>query len=127
MILLISTIILIALGIVAILDYKKQNWFEANEFQCVAGMMEAVVGTLFLLMELLIIGVKPLDYKNFKIKYETITETITSSEDIRDTNYTMKIIEINEEIKRNREYVDSPWIGIFYNKDIANMELLEKE
>ena len=81
---------------------------------------------LALLTEFIIILFKPLDYKNFKIEYETIKQTITTSQDIRDTNYTQKIIEINTEINVNKEFSDNQWVGVFYNKQIAELELLNK-
>jgi ABC-type dipeptide/oligopeptide/nickel transport system permease component len=127
MIILASTILLTIIGIVLIVIYEINNNWWYDEWQLFLGITLSMFSGLLLIIELIILISKPLDYKNFKIEYETTTEIITFSDDIRDTNYTMKIIEINEEIKRNREYIDSPWIGIFYNKDIANMKLLNKE
>ena len=69
---------------------------------------------------------KPINYKNFKIQYDTITEMQTAKNDIRDAEYTKNLIEINNEIKTNREYINSKWVGIFYNKKIAEMEILNK-
>ena len=77
-------------------------------------------------IEIIIILFKPLDYKNFKIEYETIKETVTSSKDMRDTNYTQKLIEINTEISTNKAFADSQWVGVFYNKQIAELEPLKK-
>lgn len=80
-----------------------------------------------LIIEILSITFKPIDYKNFKAQYEVIKEMSTESNDLRDINYTEKIIEINTEIKINRELKDSFMVGIFFNKDIAELELLSKD
>jgi hypothetical protein len=125
MIILILTILSTIIGIVLMEIYTVN---KCNADACLfIGLLLSIVSGIFLIIELGTIVVKPFDYQTFKIEYETVTEIMTSSEDIRDTNYTMKIIEINEEIKRNQAYIDNPWVSIFYNKDIANMELLVKE
>lgn len=123
MIILIITIILAILGIVMCIIGDK-NW-EHDTFLMI-GVLLIVVTSMALLVEILNIIVKPINYKNFKIQYETITEMPTSKNDIRDAEYTKNLIEINKKIKTNREYINSKWVGIFYNKKIAEMEILNK-
>lgn len=123
MIILIITIILAILGIVMCIIGEK-NW-KYDTF-LIIGVILFMVTSMALLGEILNIIVKPINYKNFKIQYETITEMPTSKNDIRDAEYTKNLIEINKKIKTNREYINSKWVGIFYNKKIAEMEILNK-
>lgn len=123
MIILIITIILAILGIVMVIIGEK-SW-EYDTF-LIIGAILLMVTSMALLIEIPIIILKPINYKNFKIQYDTITEMQTSKNDIRDAEYTKNLIEINNEIKTNREYINSKWVGIFYNKKIAEMEILNK-
>lgn len=123
MIILIITIILAILGIVmAIIGNKSWRY----EVFLIIGVILLMVTSIALLCEIGVIISKPIDYKNFKIQYDTITEMQTSKNDIRDAEYTKNLIEINNEIKTNREYINSKWVGIFYNKKIAEMKILNK-
>lgn len=123
MIILIITIILAILGIVMVIIGDK-SW-DHEVFLIIGAILITATSTV-LLCEIIIIISKPIDYKDFKIQYETITEMQTSKNDIRDAEYTKNLIEINNEIKTNREYINSKWVGIFYNKKIAEMEILNK-
>lgn len=123
MIILIITIILAILGIVMFIIGDKE--WDYNNF-LIIGFILLVVTSIALLIEIPTIMLKPINYKNFKIQYETVTEMQTSKNDIRDAEYTKNLIEINNEIKTNREYINSKWVGIFYNKKIAEMEILNK-
>lgn len=123
MIILIITIILAILGIVMVIIGNKSWRYEVF---FMIGVILIIVTSIVLLCEIGVIISKPIDYKNFKIQYETITEMQTSKNDIRDAEYTKNLIEINNEIKTNREYINSKWVGIFYNKKIAEMEILNK-
>lgn len=123
MIILIITIILAILGIVMVIIGNKSWRYEVF---FMIGVILIIVTSTVLLCEIGVIISKPIDYKNFKIQYETITEMQTSKNDIRDAEYTKNLIEINNEIKTNREYINSKWVGIFYNKKIAEMENLNK-
>lgn len=123
MIILIITIILVILGIVMVIIGDK-SW-EHEVFLIIGAILITATSTV-LLCEIIIIISKPIDYKDFKIQYETITEMQTSKNDIRDAEYTKNLIEINNKIKTNREYINSKWVGIFYNKKIAEMEILNK-
>ena len=123
MILVVITIILVVvcllLGVIGHLCY--------NDFLEPFGY---ILGGTFLVVLISMVGVifisKPMEYKEFKAKYDTVAETITSQSDIRDTNYTKEIIELNTEINLNREFIQNEWIGIFYNEKIAELELLQK-
>ena len=123
MLILIFSILLFILSVVFIYigngDWDKESLFDV-------GIALIIIMTIFLTFEFAMLIIKPIKYKNFKIEYDVVKETITSSEDIRDTNYTQKLIEINTTIKTNREYKDSIWCGIFFNKKIADLELLQK-
>lgn len=123
MIILIITIILVILGIVMVIIGDK-SW-EYAVFLIIGAILITATSTV-LLCEIIIIIIKPIAYKDFKIQYETITEIQTSKNDIRDAEYTKNLIEINNKIKTNREYINSKWVGIFYNKKIAEMEILNK-
>lgn len=123
MIILIITIILAILGIVMVIIGNKSWRYEVF---FMIGVILIIVTSTVLLCEIGVIISKPIDYKNFKIQYDTITEMQTSKNDIRDAEYTKNLIEINNEIKTNREYINSKWVGIFYNKKIAEMEILNK-
>lgn len=123
MIILIITIILAILGIVMCIIGNK-NW-KYDTF-LIIGVILFMATSMALLAEIQNIIVKPINYKNFKIQYETIAEMQTSKNDIRDAEYTKNFIEINNKIKTNREYINSKWVGIFYNKKIAEMETLNK-
>lgn len=126
MIILILTIILLVIGIMCLVHYfRSDNYF--TDVYLLIGLIFLLIFGIVLLIEGILLLYKPLDYTDFKIKYETVSELSTSKEDIRDATYTMQLIEINNEIRINKEYVNNPWIGIFYNKDIANMQLLNKE
>lgn len=116
-------IILFVIGI--ILYIWGSNDFDGVGRLIIGMTLVAFIG-LALFVEFIAILLKPLDYKNFKIEYETIKQTITTSQDIRDTNYTQKIIEINTEINVNKEFSDNQWVGIFYSKQIGELEILKK-
>jgi len=90
------------------------------------GTILITLSSIFIVICCAIILLKPISYKKFKVKYDTIKETITYSDDIRDATFTNKIIEINEEILYCREFKDSLTIGIFQNKNICELELLSK-
>ena len=123
MIILIITIILAILGIVMVIIGNKSWRYEVF---LIIGVILLIVTSIALLCEIGVIISKPIDYKNFKIQYDTITEMQTSKNDIRDAEYTKNLIEINNEIKTNREYINSKWVGIFYNKKIAEIKILNK-
>lgn len=123
MLLLILSILLFILSIVFIY-IGNDDWDK--EWLLYFGIGLIMIMSISLIIEFTMLISKPIVYKNFKIEYDVVKETITSSEDIRDTNYTQKLIEINTKIKTNREYKDSIWCGIFFNKKIADLELLQK-
>ena len=123
MLILIFSILLFILSIVFIY-IGNGDWDK--EWLLFFGIVLIIIMIMSLIIEFTILISKPIEYKNFKIEYDVVKETITSSEDMRDTNYTQKLIEINTRIKANREYKDSIWCGIFFNKKIADLELLQK-
>lgn len=124
MILLILILIFI-IGIVLIC--KNISFIDGNEFLGILGTILTFSAGLLIILSLIHIFTKPLDYKHFIVKYETLKEIKTSSIDIRDTNYTQLLIEINNTIRENKEFINDFWIGIYYNKDIANVEYIAKE
>ena len=113
------------IGIVLIC--KNTSFIDGNEFLEFLGTILSFVAGLFIILSLIHILAKPLDYRHFIVKYETLKEIKTSSIDIRDTNYTQLLIEINKTIRENKEFINDFWIGIYYNKDIANVEYINKE
>ena len=123
MIFLVMTIICLIIGIILIVDFHD-DWDK--EWICILGIVLCIFSSISLIIMLTDLAFKPLEYKEFRIQYDTIKQMSTYSDDIRDTNYTLKIIEINTKINRERAYIDSNWIGILMNKKIADLELLEK-
>ena len=124
MIILIIAILLVVIGIILlIIDAKVGFWFDYDIY----GIISLFVGGLILFITILILLTKPISYKNFKVKYETIKEMVTSKNDIRDATFTNSLIEINEDIKSCNEYKNSVWIGIFQIKEICETEPLRKE
>jgi len=121
MILLILTIIILIIGISLIYWGEKED----GDVRTIIGLIISIFSLLMGIIEITYILIKPYNYKEFKVKYETIRETNTNPNDVRDATFTMKKIEINEEIKLCRVYIDSKWIGIFYNKKICDLELLD--
>lgn len=138
MILLIISIIIVIIGFWLLSQSKRVKQFSKSTYFFDSDMFYAenlkliatgflVVGFTALGVELITLGLKPIDYKKFKVEYNVVRETITNSADMRDTNYTQKLIELNTEIMTNREWKDNIWVGIYYNEDIAELELLKKE
>lgn len=123
MLLLILSILLFILSILFIY-IGNDDWDK--EWLLYFGIGLIIIMIISLIIEFTMLISKPIEYKNFKIEYDVVKESITSSEDIRDTNYTQKLIEINTKIKANKEYKNDLWIGIFFNKKIADLELLQK-
>ena len=122
MILLITTMLGLILGIVAIkigLKYYKDGL-------TIIGLVTTVIHVIMIVIELIIILTKPLDAIDFKSKYEVIQQMATEKDDIRDATFTQNIIKINQTINDNRIWKDSLFVGIFYNEEIADMEFLKK-
>ena len=123
MIILILTISVVILGIILCIiganDWEKENFLTA-------GVMICVFIGMVLIFEIVDILYKPIDYKNFKIRYDTIKETMTSKDDIRDATFTNNLIEINQKIRTCNEYKDSIWFNIFQNKKICETEIIKK-
>lgn len=124
MIILILNIILFIIGIILIV--KFDGFIDGNDYLYMTGIALVMITSVFLVISLIILPTKILYYNNFKIEYEEIKNIETSSTDIRDTNYTLKIVDINKEIELNRKYCNNFWIGIYYNKYIANLEKIER-
>lgn len=83
--------------------------------------------TSFIIITIILVMFKNLDEKDFALRYELIKTTITSSDDVRDATYTDKVLEINEEILKNRYRSKSKWRGIYYSKKIGTYELITYE
>ena len=122
MLIIIISVLILILGL--ILMWIGVKFFKDVLFAC--GIFIGFIGFLFVVVECCILIKKPLHYKEFKVNYEVISETITNKDDIRDAAFTKEIIEINKEIKRCREFIDNKYIGIFENKKICELELLDK-
>ena len=120
MIILILNIILFIIGIILI--KKFDGFIDGNDTLYMTGISLVIITSVFLVVALIIFSTKIIYYNNFKIEYEEIKNLETSSTDIRDTNYTLKVVDINKEIELNKKYCNNFWIGIYYNKDIANLE-----
>ena len=123
MLLLILAIVLVSLGIICAIIYDK-NYSDGC---LVLGCTCLIVGVSSLLAMIIILSSKPLEYTNFKIKYDTLKNMITDKDDIRDATFTNNLLEINKDILTCRAYINSNWIGVFYNKNICDAELLSKD
>lgn len=123
MIIIIIMIVTLILGILLCYLGEKDYWSEWKTF---VGIFNLVISIILILVVSVLLISKPIDYKKFKAKYESIKETMTKTNDVRDATYTIKIIEVNEEIRNCRMMINSKWVGIFYNKRICDMELLTK-
>lgn len=97
-----------------------------GEIRMFGGLFLGLSAFIALLCETIFLIQKPFNYKDFKVKYDTIKETMTTSDDVRDAAFTLKIVEINEEIRTCKTYINSKWVGIYYNKKICEFELLDK-
>lgn len=120
MIILILNILLFIIGIILIV--KFDGFITGNDYLYMLGIVLVMVTSVVLVVSLIIFSTKTIYYNNFKIEYEEIKNIETSSSDIRDTNYTLKVVDINKEIELNKKYCNNSWIGIYYNKYIANLE-----
>ena len=123
MILLIGTIVLLIIGIILTI-IGSRDW-DYDDLLYI-GVTLIIIFGLILIAEITILLIKPLKYKQFKIEYDTIKETMTSKDDIRDATFTNNIIEINKEIRTCNEYKDSIWVNIFQNEKICETEIIKK-
>ena len=119
MLLLIIAIVVVSLGI--ILQVQDSYDYDISSLACL------LFGGLSLVVMILVLLLKPVEYTDFKIKYETTKNMITNKDDIRDAAFTNNLLEINEDILTCRAYINSNWVGIFQNKNICDTELLSKE
>lgn len=134
MLLLIIFGIMIVIGIVAVILYNcGPDWAIYETWV----MTVAIIGIALGLVALICSGIAtlsnyfywPEDVMRLQAEYLAITEDL---ERLNDTDgllhvWTIKdsIIEYNTEVYKHKRFADSPWIGIFYNKEIAAMPLIE--
>lgn len=84
-----------------------------------------------IVFSLMVIGTSislPISFmENTKVanKHRVLKEMLQSSD--KSYNYLLKndVLSVNYAIMRHRSYVDNFWIGIWYDKDIAKLELLK--
>lgn len=123
MILIILVILGLAIGIIMVCT--SDDLFD--DLKITIGLYLSAICFIFLAIMVIILILKPKNYKEFKIKYDTVKETLTYKDDIRDAGYINNIIEINNSIKYCREFKDSVFIGIFQNDKICQLDLIKKE
>jgi len=124
MLIIISLIVLCIIGkILMCID----DYYFGSDGLFYTGVFLFITNICILIAIILLLIIKPLICENFIVKYETLKETVTVSNDIRDTNYTQKLIEVNQEINCNKKFINNKWIGIFYSKRIAELDLLSRE
>ena len=133
MLLLISFGIVLVIGVVAAILYNHgpdwiwmENWASALAFICIiVSVFALVISGAFCLDNHMN---WPEDIVRLQTEYLAITNDL---EQLNETNllhtWTIKdsIINYNTEVYRHKRFVDNPWIGIFYNKEIAAMPLIE--
>lgn len=58
-------------------------------------------------------------------KHQVLKEMLQSSD--KSYNYLLKndVLSVNYAVMKHRSYVDNFWIGIWYDKDVAKLELLK--
>lgn len=58
-------------------------------------------------------------------KHQVLKEMLQSSD--KSYNYLLKndVLSVNYTVMKHRSYVDNFWIGIWYDKDVAKLELLK--
>ena len=123
MLLLIIAIVVVSLGIILTIIANKNDDFGVF----ILGIIPLIFGVIALIIMIVALILKPIEYTEFKIKYEATESMITNKDDIRDAAFTYNLLAINKEILSCREYINSNWVGIFNNKNICDSELLSKE
>lgn len=124
--LLLIFIIGLILGVVLLMICNKYWRSSFTDWCTPIGILLCIICTIGTIVSATLLIIKPISYKNFKIRYDTLKDTITSSDDVRDATFTKDLIEVNTEINKCRAYIDSKWIGIFFNKEMCELELLGK-
>ena len=133
MLLLIISGALLIIGVIAAILYNRgPRWAYLKNWVLGITLFALIIS----LSGLLFCGIASLncytDYPEDIVRLQTEYFIITS--DLQQLNeadllhtWTIKdsIIEYNTEIYKHKRFVDSPWIGIFYSKEIAAMPLIE--
>lgn len=127
MILLGLTIFAFVIGIIITIYENKKSFAYSSVFLSALGDILMAVGGVSLAIELLYLISKPIDFAKFKSKYDTLKNIEIRADDLRDATITKEIIEINNKINFNKIMKDNIWIGIFYNEEISDLDLLNKE
>ena len=127
MILLGLTIFAIVIGIIITIYVKIKHIYILDSELPSLGVILMISGGVVLLMEILILILKPVNFIKFKSKYDIFNNITLSENDLRDAGITKELIDINYDININKIMKDNLLIGIFYNEEIANLDLLNKE
>ena len=125
--------IVLVIGIVAAILYNHgPNWIWMKEWAFFLALACIITSGLALIVSGLycldnhVDG--PADIVRLQTEYFVITNNL---EQLNETNLLLtrtikdSIVNYNAEVYRHKCLVDSPWVGIFYNKEIAAMPLIE--
>lgn len=105
-------IILFGLGL--FLNYNKFFWTK---------ILGLYVGAVCVLVSLLVFLC---NYFEYNLEYSQLVQNKQIIEyQERDSVAYTNIMKYNEAIRPHKEYADSFWFGIFYSKDIAELDYIE--
>ena len=104
-------IIIVSVLFVVVGIYLLKSWSSGIK---VLGVGLISIFGSFLFTSLLLLAIKPYNEKNFQAYCESLAR------DDGRTPYFAKL-----EIRKARAFVDDPFIGIFYSRKIANMEIID--
>ena len=132
MLFIIVALVCLIVGIVATVLYKHgpYSWAYAEDW----AMVTAILGYLLAFVIGLTSIICYLEFKtneiylieNLKTEYIIIQANIDRiNEDKMPYTWSNAIADYNSTIAQHKRYADSPWLGIFYSKEIAKMEFID--
>lgn len=103
------------MGVVVLLACVLVSRIASNDLREVA----VAIGTAISL------PVSIMDNTKVANKHQVLKEMLQSSD--KSYNYLLKndVLSVNYAVMKHRSYVDNFWIGIWYDKDVAKLELLK--
>jgi hypothetical protein len=133
MLLLISFGIVLVIGIVVAILYNiGPRWIWMKEWAFLLALICISISVFVLLISGAFCLDNHIDWPEDIVRLQT--EYLAITNDLEQLNETSllhtwaikdSIVNYNTEVYRHKRFVDSPWIGIFYSKEIAAMPLIE--
>lgn len=132
MLFIIIALVCLAVGIVATVLYKcgPYSWARHEDW----AMFTALIGYILAFIIGLTSSICYLEFKtnepylieNLKTEYVVIQANIDRiNEDKMPYTWSNAIADYNSTVAQHKRYVDNPWLGIFYSKEIAEMEFID--